>query len=132
MPTMRGVIEMASFSIKFRIARSFAGGTLAVTALLLTTSPVIAQVKPRIRPAPPPAYVVPRALNDQQLLYIYRGKLEPLRKEILARKAEEGGVLSEQSRAEFQERLDRINADFRRFVQKQDFRGANGAGLQEG
>jgi hypothetical protein len=129
---MRGVIEMANFLKQFRTFASLAGGSLAVTALLLTTSPVMAQVKPRIMPAPLPAYVIPRALNGQQLLHIYRGKLEPLREEILARKAQEGGMLSEQSRAEFQERLDRINADFRRFVQKQDVRGANGAGFQEG
>ena len=80
----------------------------------------------------PPVYVSPHALNDQQLLHVYRQKLKPLREEILARKVTEGGDLSEASRAKFQRRLDRLNADFRRFVRKQDIRGTDGWGYQQG
>lgn len=61
-----------------------------------------------------------RPLTDQQMLTIYREKLKPLRADILTRKAQEGGQLSQASLSEFQVRLDRINADFRRFVKKQD------------
>ena len=94
-------------------------------------APALGQARP---PAftPPPVYVAPRALNDQQLLHVYRQKLKPLREEILARKAAEGGDLSKASRAEFQDRLDRLNDEFRRLVRKQDSRGVNGWGYQQG
>ena len=104
---------------------------LAAALIVGFATPALSQARP---PAftPPPVYVAPRALNDQQLLHVYRQKLKPLREEILARKIAEGGNLSAASRAEFQERLDRLNADFRRFVSKQDIRGVNGWGYQQG
>jgi hypothetical protein len=73
-----------------------------------------------------------RPLTDQQLLVIYQAKMKPLREEILARRAAEGGTLSEASRAEFQVRLNIINKDFRRFVKKQDVNGYDAGGDRDG
>ena len=101
--------------------------------ILLTgfAAPVLGQAKAPAFSAPP-IYVAPRALNDEQLLHVYRQKLKPLRQEVLARKVAEGGDLSEASRAEFQQRLDHLNEQFRRFVRKQHVYGVNGWGYQQG
>lgn len=90
---------------------------VAFAALILLgfTTPIAAQTV-----QPMPSTGANRPLNDQQLLYIYRNKLKPLRAEILARTAAEGGQLSAVSQAEFQNRLDTINREFRRFAKKQD------------
>ena len=82
--------------------------------------------------APMPSAGAQRPQNDQQLLYTYRAKLKPLREEILARKAIEGGELSEASKAEFQGRLDTLNRQFRRYVKKQDVYGYDAWGDREG
>lgn len=96
------------------------------------TAPASAQMKPQIMIAPPPPQVVPRAQNEQQLLHAYREKLKPLRAEILAQKARDGGKLDQASKAKFQARLDQLNEEFRRYVRKQRNRGVNGWGYQEG
>lgn len=82
--------------------------------------------------APMPSTGAQRPQNDQQLLYTYRAKLKPLREEILARRAAEGGELSAASKAEFQARLDALNKQFRRYVKKQDVYGYNAWGDREG
>lgn len=79
-------------------------------------------------PAAPNAH----ALTEQQLLRIYQDKLKPLRAELIARRAAEGGELSPASLIEFQRRLDALNADFRRFVRKQDVFGYDAWGDRAG
>jgi hypothetical protein len=60
-------------------------------------------------------------LSNRQLLLMYRNKLKPLRAEILARRAAEGGELSAASRAEFQTRLDETNEEFRRSLKRMGY-----------
>ena len=108
------------------------GFITGVALLCGLTAPAFAQMKPQIMIAPPPIQVVPRAQNEKQLLHAYREKLKPLRAEILAQKARDGGKLNQASKAEFQARLDELNDEFRRYVRKQHNRGVNGWGYQEG
>lgn len=100
---------------------------LAGLAVLASSAPVLAGPV-----ASMPSTNSNRPVTDQQLLVIYQGKMKPLRDEILARKAAEGGTLSEASRAEFQLRLDTINKDFRRFVKKQDVYAYDAWGDRDG
>ena len=100
---------------------------LAGLAILASSAPALAGPV-----ASMPSTDANRPLTDQQLLVIYQGKMKPLREEILARKAAEGGTLSEASRAEFQVRLGTINKEFRRFVKKQDVDRYDAWGDREG
>ena len=93
---------------------------LAAAMVAGLTGPVLGQASVRLTPSSWPGTHFERPPSDAQFLRTYRQQLKPLREEILARRAAEGGDLSEASRAEFQMRLNRINADFRRYVRKQD------------
>ncbi len=100
---------------------------LTATIIAMAAAPGIAGP---VGSTPPP--ISNRPLTDQQMLTAYQAKLKPLRAEILARKAAEGGQLTAASQAEFQSRLDRLNTEFRRFVKKQDVQGYDAWGDREG